>query len=136
MSRPSRVLRQDLFRSQTYPHKIAGIVVDYYGIARHLKVALAACSPEDIQGVLRNLTDEIPKLRDRHRRVVDLPRAGRGRVRCRTMPSARMSWPGWVGGCGCRRCLLGHSHPELRRDLIYFFLEGGRSHEGGQGSYG
>lgn len=52
--------------------KKAGIVVDYYGIARHLQEALAAYNPEDVQGMLQSLTDEIPKLRDRHRRVVNL----------------------------------------------------------------
>ena len=52
--------------------KQAGIVVDYYGVARHLKEALAAYSAEDIEGVLNSLKDEIPKLRDRHRRAVDV----------------------------------------------------------------
>jgi type I restriction enzyme R subunit len=55
--------------------KQAGIVVDYYGVARHLKEALAAYSQEDIEGVLKSLKDEIPKLRDRHQRVVDLFRS-------------------------------------------------------------
>lgn len=49
-----------------------GIVVDYYGVAHHLKDALAAYSAEDIEGALRSLKDEIPKLRDRHRRTVDV----------------------------------------------------------------
>lgn len=49
-----------------------GIVVDYYGVARHLKEALAAYSAEDIEGALQSLKDEIPKLRDRHRRVIDV----------------------------------------------------------------
>ncbi|MCG8417722.1 MAG: type I restriction endonuclease subunit R [Proteobacteria bacterium] len=52
--------------------KTAGIVVDYYGVARHLKEALAAYSAEDIEGALQSLKDEIPKLRDRHQRVVGL----------------------------------------------------------------
>jgi len=49
-----------------------GIVVDYYGVARHLKDALEAYSDEDVEGALESLQDEIPKLRDQHRRVVDL----------------------------------------------------------------
>jgi type I restriction enzyme, R subunit len=49
-----------------------GIVVDYYGVARHLKDALKAYSDEDVEGALESLKDEIPKLRDRHCRVVDL----------------------------------------------------------------
>lgn len=56
--------------NRTYSKKTAGIVVDYYGVARHLKEALAAYSDEDIEGALQSLKDEIPKLRDRHRRVL------------------------------------------------------------------
>jgi len=52
--------------------KKAGIVVDYYGVASHLKDALKAYSAEDVEGVLQSLKDEIPKLRDRHRRAVDV----------------------------------------------------------------
>jgi type I restriction enzyme R subunit len=52
--------------------KRAGIVVDYYGIARHLKEALAAYADDDIEGALQSLKDEVPALRDRHMRVVDL----------------------------------------------------------------
>jgi type I restriction enzyme, R subunit len=58
--------------NRTYAKKAAGIVVDYYGVARHLKEALAAYSAADIEGVLRSLKDEIPKLRDRHRRVLNV----------------------------------------------------------------
>ena len=52
--------------------KRCGIVVDYYGVASHLKEALAAYADEDVQGALANLKDEVPVLRDRHLRVVDL----------------------------------------------------------------
>ncbi|MEX0731172.1 MAG: type I restriction endonuclease subunit R [Aquisalimonadaceae bacterium] len=55
--------------------KRAGIVVDYYGVAHHLKDALAAYSAEDIEGALQSLKDEIPLLRDRHIRAVDVLRA-------------------------------------------------------------
>ncbi|MDY6841931.1 MAG: restriction endonuclease subunit R, partial [Pseudomonadota bacterium] len=54
--------------------KRCGIVVDYYGVANHLKEALAAYSDEDIDGALQSLKDEIPLLRDRHLRVVDVLR--------------------------------------------------------------
>jgi len=50
--------------------KSAGLVVDYYGVARHLKEALAAYSEEDVEGSLKSLKDEIPKLRDRRQRVM------------------------------------------------------------------
>jgi len=52
--------------------KTAGILVDYYGVARHLKDALSAYSAEDIEGALQSLADEIPKLRDRHARVIGI----------------------------------------------------------------
>lgn len=52
--------------------KTAGIVVDYYGVAKHLKEALTAYSAEDVEGALQSLADEIPKLRDRHTRVMAL----------------------------------------------------------------
>jgi type I restriction enzyme, R subunit len=47
-------------------------VVDYFGVAHHLKAALAAYSHEDIEGALAGLNDQIPVLRDRHIRVVDI----------------------------------------------------------------
>ena len=52
--------------------KRCGVVVDYYGVAQHLKEALAAYADEDVQGALASLKDEVPVLRDRHLRVVDL----------------------------------------------------------------
>ena len=52
--------------------KSAGIVVDYYGIAQSLKQALTAYSADEIDGALQSLAEEIPKLRDRHTRVVAL----------------------------------------------------------------
>lgn len=55
--------------------KKAGIVVDYYGVANHLQAALAAYSEEDVEGALRSLKDEIPALRDRHLRAVEVLRS-------------------------------------------------------------
>ena len=52
--------------------KRCGIVVDYFGVAQHLKEALAAYADEDVQGALASLKDEVPALRARHVRVVDL----------------------------------------------------------------
>ena len=52
-----------------------GIVVDYYGVANHLKEALAAYSDEDVDGALQSIKDELPLLRDRHLRTVDVLRA-------------------------------------------------------------
>lgn len=52
--------------------KSAGLVVDYYGVAKHLKEALKAYSDQDVDGALKSLNDEIPRLRDRHFVVVNL----------------------------------------------------------------
>lgn len=52
--------------------KTCGIVVDYFGVAHRLKAALAAYSDEDIDGALVSLKDQIPILRDRHIRVMDI----------------------------------------------------------------
>lgn len=58
--------------NRTARDKRAGIVVDYYGVAGHLKSALKAYAAEDVDGALRSLQDELPTLRDRHLRVVGL----------------------------------------------------------------
>jgi type I restriction enzyme R subunit len=52
-----------------------GIVVDYFGLAHHLKQALNVYADEDVDGALQDLKAEIPVLRDRHLRVVDLFRS-------------------------------------------------------------
>lgn len=52
--------------------KRAGFVVDYYGVARHLKAALAVYADEDVEGALTSIKDELPKLADRHRRVLSV----------------------------------------------------------------
>ncbi|MEM1008077.1 MAG: HsdR family type I site-specific deoxyribonuclease, partial [Myxococcota bacterium] len=44
--------------------KKVGIVVDYYGVANHLKKALEAYDANDVDGAMRKLKDELPKLRD------------------------------------------------------------------------
>jgi type I restriction enzyme, R subunit len=47
-----------------------GLVVDYYGVARHLKEALAAYDAADVEGALASVKDQLPVLRDRHWRVL------------------------------------------------------------------
>ena len=49
--------------------KSCGYVVDYYGVANHLAEALKAYAAGDIQGVLKDLRDEIAKLEPRRRRL-------------------------------------------------------------------
>ncbi|TBO34053.1 type I restriction endonuclease subunit R [Aquabacterium lacunae] len=78
LDRPIREaeLLQTIARVNRTGHgKKFGIVVDYYGLAYHLKQALSVYADEDIDGALQSLKDEIPVLRDRHLRVVDLFRS-------------------------------------------------------------
>lgn len=58
--------------NRTTDGKSAGYVVDYFGVAQHLKAALAAYADEDIEGALASIADELPKLADRHERVRQL----------------------------------------------------------------
>jgi hypothetical protein len=50
--------------------KRVGLVVDYYGVARHLAEALAAYEQDDVDGALHSIKEELPKLRDQHARLV------------------------------------------------------------------
>lgn len=56
--------------NRTYSGKTAGLVVDYVGVGAHLKEALSVYAEEDIEGALTDVRDELPKLRDRHQRVL------------------------------------------------------------------
>jgi type I restriction enzyme, R subunit len=78
LDRPIREaeLLQTIARVNRTGHgKKFGIVVDYFGLAHHLKEALSVYADEDIDGALQSLKDEVPVLRDRHLRVVDLFRS-------------------------------------------------------------
>ncbi|WP_197024183.1 type I restriction endonuclease subunit R [Nocardiopsis sp. CNT312] len=55
--------------NRTAKGKRVGYVIDYYGVAEHLKTALAAYAAEDIEGALSSVRDEVPLLRERHERV-------------------------------------------------------------------
>lgn len=75
LDRPIREaeLLQTIARVNRTGHgKRFGIVVDYFGLANHLKEALRVYTDDDIDGSLKSLRDEIPVLRDRHLRVVSL----------------------------------------------------------------
>jgi type I restriction enzyme R subunit len=52
--------------------KTCGLVVDYFGVARHLRDALAVYTQADVAGALTSIKDELPKLADRHRRTVNV----------------------------------------------------------------
>ncbi|MBI3224369.1 MAG: type I restriction endonuclease subunit R [Mycolicibacterium cosmeticum] len=59
--------------NRTASRKTVGLLVDYYGVGAHLQKALKAYAPEDADdaiGALVSIKDELPKLRDRHARVV------------------------------------------------------------------
>jgi len=58
--------------NRTYKRKECGLVVDYYGLAHHLKEALDLYAEGDVEGALRPFRDDLPRLADRHRRVVSL----------------------------------------------------------------
>jgi type I restriction enzyme R subunit len=59
--------------NRTEHGKRVGLLVDYFGVGAHLQKALQAYAPEDAEdvvGALTSIADELPKLRDRHARVV------------------------------------------------------------------
>ncbi|MFL5801629.1 MAG: type I restriction endonuclease subunit R [Roseiflexaceae bacterium] len=56
--------------NRTYGAKQHGLVVDYYGVARHLTQALAVYSAEDVEGALTSIGDELTALSARHRRAL------------------------------------------------------------------
>ena len=56
--------------NRRYKDKSHGLVVDYFGVARHLNEALELYSAEDVQGALESIEDELPKLDERYRRVL------------------------------------------------------------------
>jgi len=58
--------------NRRYTGKTRGLVVDYFGVGDRLTEALAVYSQQDIKGALINIKDELPKLDDRHRRVIGL----------------------------------------------------------------
>lgn len=49
-----------------------GLIVDYYGVAQHLKEALDTYAADEIEGALQSLRDQLPALRDCHQRVLAL----------------------------------------------------------------
>jgi type I restriction enzyme R subunit len=58
--------------NRTAPGKPVGYVIDYYGVAEHLKVALAAYASEDVEGALASVADEVPRLADRAQLVREI----------------------------------------------------------------
>ena len=56
--------------NRTHENKQRGFIVDYYGLSDYLWEALETFSAEDVAGAMRNLKDEIPKLKATHTRVM------------------------------------------------------------------
>jgi len=69
MNQPHELLQTIARVNRTHRDKARGLVVDYHGVAKRLKEALALYSLEDVVGALMNLKDELPLLADRHRRA-------------------------------------------------------------------
>jgi len=72
MMRDHELLQAIARVNRTYPNKNAGLIVDFYGVVRHLKEALDAYSSDDIYGALVSLADELPRLAETHRRVLSI----------------------------------------------------------------
>ena len=56
--------------NRTNKNKFRGYIVDYYGLSDYLTEALEMFSTEDVAGALKDLKDEIPKLKNAHTRVL------------------------------------------------------------------
>lgn len=56
--------------NRTNKNKFCGYIVDYYGLSDYLTEALEMFSTEDVAGALKDLKDEIPKLKNAHTRTV------------------------------------------------------------------
>jgi type I restriction enzyme, R subunit len=58
--------------NRTARGKNAGYVVDYFGVAENLKVALAAYADEDVDGAMTSVADQVPLLAERRQAVRSL----------------------------------------------------------------
>ena len=56
--------------NRTNKNKFRGYIVDYYGLSDYLTEALDMFTSEDVEGALKDLKDEIPKLKAAHTRVM------------------------------------------------------------------
>jgi type I restriction enzyme, R subunit len=55
--------------NRRYPNKTHGLIVDYCGVALHLKKALAIYTEDDVEGLMTPISDLLPILENRHSRV-------------------------------------------------------------------
>ena len=56
--------------NRTSKNKFRGYIVDYFGLSDYLTEALEMFSNDDVDGALKDLKDEIPKLKNAHTRVM------------------------------------------------------------------
>ena len=56
--------------NRTYEHKTRGLIVDYYGISLNLEEALEIFDTNDVDGVMKPIDSEIPRLEQFHRTVM------------------------------------------------------------------
>lgn len=57
--------------NRTYDKKDYGLIVDYFGVSRFLEKALDIFTKQDVQGALKPIDSEIPRLQSRHRAVMN-----------------------------------------------------------------
>lgn len=51
-------------------NKTYGLIVDYFGVSRFLDQALEIFSANDVQGALKSIDDELPRLEQRHKKAL------------------------------------------------------------------
>jgi type I restriction enzyme, R subunit len=56
--------------NRTNKNKFRGYIVDYFGLSDYLAEALDMFSNDDVEGALKDLKDELPKLKNTHTRVM------------------------------------------------------------------
>ena len=57
--------------NRTHENKTHGLVVDYFGLAHHLKDALDVYAEGDIEGALMSVLERLPILEARHLRIIE-----------------------------------------------------------------
>ncbi len=114
--------------NRTHDGKQAGLVVDYYGVANHLEAALEAYSDEDVEGALQDIREQLPLLRDRHRRIVQFferqnveDTAPLSRYELRTLDRLFRRWQHGRVGNSSRAALLGDGSSSQAREVIELF---------------
>ena len=89
--------------NRTAHGKNAGYVVDYYGVAENLKVALAAYAAEDVEGAMTSIADQVPLLAERRQAGPDPVRGSAASTGSTPRPTRTPAWRRWLmSGCGRR----------------------------------